>query len=278
MVHTSKARSLGMIASAVVLARIAHAAQSPVALPSPPAQRPALAATPSLSVTPPPGTVVRRGEEVGFLLTVQGGANVPHDFVLTRVPDLVVGRVARGTGTVTIPFRVPADATPGRIDFRATATSTAPPRQLVASTSLIVGSVAAGERSPSPSPAAGGRSRWRGTMSGEIRIQYCQPTRHSGTIVLDVAQDGAVTGQVDHVTAPYSCTPPGAPYSVNPPPARKALTGRKTATAFNLRFSDGEELNLSIKDREATGRYDRDYGGAASSALTFVLRCVEGCR
>ena len=115
-------------------------------------------------------------------------------------------------------------------------------------------------------------------MTGEIKIQYCRPTRHSGTIVLDVAEDGAVTGELATVTAPYSCTPPGGPYSVTPPPAKKALTGRKTATAFNLRFSDGEVLNLTIIGQEATGRYDRDYGGAASSALTFALRCVEGCR
>lgn len=34
-------------------------------------------------------------------------------------------------------------------------------------------------------------------MTGEIKIQYCRATRHSGTIVLDVAEDGAVTGEVD---------------------------------------------------------------------------------
>lgn len=48
-------------------------------------QAPAVApASPSLVMTPPAGTVVRRGEELTFRLTVQGGTNVPHDFVLTR--------------------------------------------------------------------------------------------------------------------------------------------------------------------------------------------------
>lgn len=241
-------------------------------------QAPATApASPSLVVTPPAGTVVRRDEQVSFRLSVQGGANVSHDFVLTRVPDLVVGRVARGTGTVTIPFRVPPDAAPGRMDFRATATSVAPARQLGASTHVIVASVAGGGRSPSPSPSAGtSRQRWEGTQEGETKVIYCQPTRTSGTVVLDVAEDGTVTGELDATGTPYNCSPPQGPYSVTPPRHKTRITGTKTATAFTLQFAGGTRENLVVSGREARGTFQMQSGGTTARS-TIVVRCTQGC-
>ena len=135
------------------LAALAAAGAS-AQVPTPPASATPVTAR-ALGVTPRSGTIVQRGQTVEFRLSVSAPGEIEHEYVLTRLPDTVVGRVVNQKGAAVIPFLVPPDARPDRVDFRATATPTAPAlrRLMVVDTHLIVGPTAGGAPSPSPSPA-----------------------------------------------------------------------------------------------------------------------------
>ena len=179
---------------------------------------------------PAPGTAVAPGQEVHFRLGVEGSRDHAYQLSLAGVGP--VGR-AEGAGTATIPWTVPAAATPGqRFDFTASARDTRTRRVAEAATHLVV--AGGGPRSSAPPPPEEWTGTWTGRVAGNIYDDAV-----TAAFSFAVAPDGTVGGRGTATLTTRTVRTAGCVYRHAQAPSTfpVAIAGRREGGHFALRLA-----------------------------------------
>jgi hypothetical protein len=121
---------------------------------------------------------------------------------------------------------------------------------------------------------------WEGTLSGSFLFPNCGPGTVSGTLIMDVAEDGSLSGALDGSFSSFTCE--GGVVQSEGPADLNIIAGKKTPDAFEIEFGADTTALLAIDGTTATGPliYNGANGefvvlGNTGQVQTIELRCTS---
>lgn len=114
---------------------------------------------------------------------------------------------------------------------------------------------------------------WEGTVGGTFEQPDCTASSSSGTIQMNVADDGIATGSGTTITSAYTCDN-GA--SIPETSFSYEFSGTATNGTFTLDFPDGFQVTLlPTAEDQVEGTVVDDAGGGYVSTVTLTLDCLS---